>query len=140
MGRVEVFEHTADIGLRLEGRDLADLFATAAEGLFSLIVANWREVRAADEETIELAAESTEELFLAWLNELIFRCEARHRFYGRFQVELDAAGRSLRAVIAGEPICPERHLLDHEIKAATRHGLSLRRENSGWAAEVILDV
>jgi len=42
--------------------------------------------------------------------------------------------------IAGEPIDPDRHILDHEVKAATRHGLSVRRAGPGWIAEVILDI
>ena len=43
MGHAETFEHTADLGLRVVGDDLADLFQTAATGLFDVIVAN-REV------------------------------------------------------------------------------------------------
>ena len=40
MGTVETFEHTADVGLRVTGSDLDDLFRTAAEGLFDYIVVN----------------------------------------------------------------------------------------------------
>ena len=32
MGTIEVFDHTADVGLRIRGDDLADLFRTAAGG------------------------------------------------------------------------------------------------------------
>ena len=34
----ELFEHTADLGLRVEAQDLDALFRDAAEGLFSIIV------------------------------------------------------------------------------------------------------
>lgn len=40
MGRAETFEHTADLGLRMTAADLNDLFRTAGEGLFDVIVAN----------------------------------------------------------------------------------------------------
>ena len=40
MGRSETFEHTADLGLRVFAADLPDLFRTAGEGLFDVIVAN----------------------------------------------------------------------------------------------------
>ena len=46
MGRSETFEHTADLGLRIFGADLPDLFQTAGEGLFDVIVANLADVRA----------------------------------------------------------------------------------------------
>ena len=68
MGQAETFEHTADLGLRVVASDLPDLFRTAALGLFDVIVANRADVRDRDEETITLAAESTEDLLLSWLN------------------------------------------------------------------------
>ena len=37
MKEFELIEHTADVGLRVYGKDLPDLFANAAKGLFSLI-------------------------------------------------------------------------------------------------------
>jgi SHS2 domain-containing protein len=140
MGQSETFEHTADLGLRVVAAGLADLFETAAAGLFDVIVANREDVREEETEQIALAAESTEDLLLAWLNELIFRCETRHRLYHRFEVRPDDAGRRLDATIWGEPIDRDRHILDHEVKAATRHGLSLRHEGEQWRAEVILDI
>ena len=45
MGRSETFEHTADLGLRVFAADLPDLFRTAGEGLFDVIVANRGDVR-----------------------------------------------------------------------------------------------
>ena len=62
MGRVELFEHTADLGLRVFATDLADLFRTAGEGLFDVIVANRGDVQIIETESVSLAAESTEDL------------------------------------------------------------------------------
>jgi SHS2 domain-containing protein len=140
MGRAETFEHTADLGLRVVGDDLADLFQTAAGALFDAILANRGQVVVAESESVSLAAESPEDLLIAWLNELIFRSETQHRVYGQFDVRVDADGRRLTATIGGEPIDRTRHLLDHEVKAATRHGLCLRREGKGWLVEVVLDI
>ena len=125
---VETFDHTADLGLRMLADDLADLFQTAAIGLFDVIVANREEVRALETEQVSLQGDSTEDLLVEWLNELIYLCETRHRLYSNFQVELDETGCRLTATIGGEPIDRARHILDHEVKAATRHGLSLQKE------------
>ncbi len=140
MGRAETFDHTADLGLRIVGRDLSDLFETAAGGLFDVIVANRSDVRDETSESVALVADSPEDLMLLWLNELIFRCETGHRLYRRFAVEVDEGGRRLQATIAGETIDTSRHVLDHEVKAATHHGLMVRPEAGGWLAEVILDI
>jgi SHS2 domain-containing protein len=140
MGRSETFEHTADLGLRIFATDLPDLFRTAGEALFDVIVANRSDVRVVETELVSLTAESIEDLLVQWLNELIFRCETRHRLYTQFDATLDENGRRLEATIGGEPIDRGRHVLDHEVKAATRHELSLQQVAGGWIAEVIVDI
>ncbi len=140
MGTIEVFDHTADVGLRIRGDDLDDLFRTAAEGLVDYVVANREAVRVERVEPVALRAESTADLLFAWLDELIFRTETGHVLYGRFDVSVSGDGLSLEAEIGGEPIDPDRHALDHEVKAVTRHGFVLGREGAGWMAELILDI
>jgi SHS2 domain-containing protein len=140
VGSVETFEHTADVGLRVRGADLDDLFQTAAAGLLDYIVANRDAVRDTEAELVALAGDDPAELLVTWLNELIFRCETRHRLYTRFDVQVSEDGRSLQAEIGGEAIDRQRHVLDHEVKAVTRHGVSFEREGDGWVAELILDI
>jgi SHS2 domain-containing protein len=140
VGTIETFDHTADVGLRVRGHDLDDLFRTAAEGVFDYIVVNRPEVRDAEGEPVALAADSPAELLASWLNELIFRSETRHRLYTRFDVRVSGDGKSLEAQVGGEPIDRDRHVLDHEVKAVTHHGLSIEREGSNWVAELILDI
>ena len=140
MGLVRTFDHTADVGLRIEGVSLADVFETAAVGLFDVMVANRADIRLREPELVELRAESTAELLLTWLNELIVRCEIQHRFYGRFEVQLHEDELGLNAKIVGEPIDSEYHVFGPEVKAATHHGLLLEPTPSGWVAEVILDL
>jgi SHS2 domain-containing protein len=63
----------------------------------------------------------------------------------RFAIELIEPGErqgglQLRASAWGERIDPARHRLAREVKAITYHGLWLRPQGAGWAAEVIVDV
>jgi SHS2 domain-containing protein len=140
LGTIETFEHTADVGLRIVADDLDDLFRTAAQGLFDYIVANRDAVLVAGNEPVSLSGDEPAELLVTWLNDLIFRSETQHRLYNRFDVHVADDGRSLRAEIGGEPIDVSRHILDHEVKAVTHHGRTLRREGQGWLAELILDI
>ncbi len=89
---------------------------------------------------MSLQAETPAELLAAWLSEILFRVETSHTLYSRFDVQVADDGHSLHATIAGEPIDRDRHVLDHEVKAVTRHGLELRRQDDGWIAELILDI
>jgi SHS2 domain-containing protein len=140
MGRLETFDHTADVGLRLWGDNPNDLFQTAAEALFDYVVVNRDEVRPVELEWVSLESDSMGDLLVDWLSELIFRSETQHRLYSRFKVEVAPDGKSLRADIGGEAIDADRHVLDHEVKAVTRHGLVFRREGTGYFAEMILDI
>ena len=141
MGTVETFEHTADVGLRITGADLDDLFRTAAEGVFDYIVVNRDAVRVESRAVVELRAEEPVELLAAWLNELIFLSETRHHVFNLFDVHVSGDGLRLSAEIGGEPIDRARHVLDHEVKAVTHHALDLTRDDAGgWVAEVILDI
>ncbi len=134
----ETFEHTADLGLRVRAADLDALFADAARGLFSIIVANLESVQPNNQHAIELPGEQDELLLFDWLNELLFIYETRRLVFCRFDVHLDQHG--LAATAWGEPLDPTRHLLDHEVKAITYHGLKLERTDGGWLAEVIVDI
>jgi SHS2 domain-containing protein len=140
MGWSETFDHTADLGLRVHATDLPDLFRTAAEALFDVIVTNRDLVEPRECLELALTADSPEGLLLGWLNELIFRSETGHRFFSRFDVCVDPDGRSLTARVHGEPIDPGRHGLDHEVKAATHHMMHLVHDKDGWTAELILDI
>ncbi len=140
MGERELIDHTADVGLRLRADDLDDLFVTAAEALFDYIVTNRDDVRPVISDSIALQADSTGDLLVSWLNELIFLCETRHRLYTRFDVHLLDDGTRLEATIWGEPMDPDRHILDHEVKAVTRHEFDLHRQDGRWTATLILDI
>jgi SHS2 domain-containing protein len=141
VGRSSWFEHTADVGLRIEAESLDDLFQTAAEALFDDIVANRHEIRPLQEQAVTLESDSPAALFLDWLNELIYRGETTHQVFAACEVAVNAQGTRLQATLRGEPIDPERHVLGHEIKAATLHDLALVEQADGrWHAEVILDI
>ncbi len=135
---VEVFEHTADIGLRVRAAELNELFTEAARGLFGLIIENLSDVKPAQTEQIHVEGNQREYLLFDWLNELLYRFDSRHLVCSEFKVTVTATG--LDAEIRGEPLDPNRHVLDHEVKAITYHDLKVEQMPDGWLAEVIVDI
>jgi SHS2 domain-containing protein len=134
----EIFAHTADLGLRVKAADLNSLFAEAGRGFFSIIVANFDDVR--PEVTVEFHVKGHDlpYLFADWLNELLFAFESRRLLLCEFDVTIGDEG--LDATAKGEHSDESRHQLDHEIKAITYHGLNVCEADDGWMAEVILDI
>ena len=134
----EVFEHTADLGLRVRADSLDALLVDAARGLFSLIVTNLDQVNAVQEKTIRIDASEPEYLLFDWLNELLYTFDVDQLLLSEFVVRVD--DRGLTAICRGEPMQPDRHEMDHEVKAITYHELKVERDGEGWMAELIIDI
>ena len=134
----EIFEHTADLGLRVRAEDRESLFAEAGRGLLSVIAAEPEQVRPSREVTIQIQGTELDYLLFDWLNELLFKFETERLLLVEFDVRITAEG--LVATARGEPFDPERHELEHEVKAITYHQLKVEQTPQGWLAEVILDI
>jgi len=134
----ETFDHTADLGLRATATDLPTLFAEVAHALFAVIVENPGAIVPAQEWHLDVAGDDREYLLFDWLRELLYRFDAEHLLFSRFDVTMRPDG--LSAVIRGEPLEPGRHELSHEVKAITYHGLRVEQSSGGWLAEVIVDI
>lgn len=143
MGRARFFDHTADVGLDVAGVDLDDLFTTAAEALMDAIVVDRQAIVSEVREGVELDAADLTELLVAWLSEVIFRVETQHRVYSTCVArveQVDALRWRMTGTLEGEPIDRARHVLDHEVKAVTRHGARVWEEDGEWRGELILDI
>jgi SHS2 domain-containing protein len=134
----EIFEHTADFGIRARADSLNELFADAARGLLRLIVTNLDIVRTVEEAKFSLQGDSREDLLHDWLSELLYTFAVRHLVLCEFHVQTD--GARLVATARGEPIDLTRHKIDVEVKAITWHALKVEQNADGWLAEVIVDV
>jgi SHS2 domain-containing protein len=134
----ELFEHTADLGLRVRGADLDGLFRDAADGLFAIIVEEVPPVAGAERLTFRVEGTRRDHLLFDWLNELLYVFDTRHLLLRDFEVSV--ADDGLSASAAAQPLDERRHATLHEVKAITYHGLTVTRTPDGWLAEVILDI
>jgi SHS2 domain-containing protein len=134
----ELFDHTADLGLRAIAPTLPSLFAEAAEALFAAIVENVDGIRPEQERTFEIPGTDREYLLFDWLRVLLMVHDSERLVFGRFAVRVDEHGLQGRAW--GEAIDPDRHVLSHEVKAITYHELKVVPQEGGWLAEVIVDI
>jgi SHS2 domain-containing protein len=134
----ETFDHTADLGLRVRAPDLDTLFAEAAEALFSVLLEDPGQVAESRAVEFDIAGDDAEFLLFDWLRELLYRFDAEHLAFRRFEVRVRPDG--LHATAFGEPVDRDRHELGHEVKAITYHGLRVERAPDGWLAEVIVDI
>jgi SHS2 domain-containing protein len=133
----EVFDHTAEVGLRAWGPDLPAAFAQAGRGLTSLLVP-LDAVRETITHALSVEAPDAESLLVAWLDELLFVFETERLVFGRYEVALPTPG-ALVATVHGERFDPARHRGGVVVKAATYHQIVVEAGPPA-RVQVILDV
>ena len=124
------------MGLVAYGKSLAEAFANAAYGLFSLIVEP-NKVKEKESRKVTVQAQDAEGLLFNWINELIYIFEVERLLFKSFNIT-EFTGQSLGATCWGERYDPSRHQLKTGVKSATYHMLKVDGEKN--RVQVIFDV
>jgi SHS2 domain-containing protein len=134
---VEEYEASGDLGFRAEGPDLPSVVAAVAQSLISALVPleiiHERETR-----SLEISGEDEEEQVINFLNEVLFLVFG-HRWLPR-KVESLIWGETLKAELIGEPLDPQRHHIEREIKAVTYHNLLIIRTRNSVTIDILCDL
>ena len=117
---------------------MEQLFAAAAQGLFSLLV-DPSLVRPAKQRSVTADAGDLVGLLIAFLNELLYVHESEDFLMASAAVTALTPTR-VEAVLTGETIDSKRHRVQHHVKAVTYHRAIVEQTASGWRATVIVDV
>lgn len=134
----DIFDHTADLGIRVQAASLDALMGDAARGLFTVIAGDLGQIHPTVEDAFTVAGTDPTWLLFDWTSEVLAAFELRRMLYRDFAVTVDAHGLHARA--RGERYDPARHRLAHEIKAVTQHLLDVRRTAAGWEATLVVDI
>lgn len=134
----ELLEHTADLGIKVWGADLKELFIHSASAMYELI-ADISSVKPAVSIEVGAEAQDKDELLKNWLSELLYYFHVKDMLFCQFLIkELDE--KKIVSVAKGEKIDTKRHDLKHEIKAVTFHNLKIEEEDGKFATEIIFDI
>jgi len=139
MGEYELIDHTADIGIKLKAKDLSSLFVNSAAAMFDVIAPKKKTRKPFKGKNFEihLKEESLDELFIAWLRELLSLSDCEDVIFTKFAVE-HLAETELKAMVTG--LKRSHFHIIREIKAVTYHDLKVGRAGAMFKAEVIFDV
>lgn len=136
----EIIDHTADIGIRVEAPTKEELFVAAAEATFDLLISSKRAFIPSIDVPLVVEAPALDQLFVRWLQELLFIFERRRLVLMKFWI--DRMGETtLEGRAKGLPFDSTRHAQKLDIKAVTYHQLQVGQDASGrWRAQVIFDI
>ncbi|HWP83861.1 MAG TPA: archease [Terriglobia bacterium] len=136
--RFEILEHTADVGLRIYGQTLAELFANAGLGLMALALEP-RDVPERERLPLAAAGSDAAELLVNWLSEILYHLDTEGWAFRRFVIR-ECSPTAIRAEGWGERCDPAARRRAVAVKAVTYHQLCVRETPGGYEATVYFDI
>lgn len=134
----DLFDHTADVGVRAFAPTLPGLLQPAAEGLYAVI---GELVPGGDSKPEQFTSASGDLAILVhdFLSELLVMFEQDQRIITALTVDTFEPGR-LNATGESQILDPEKSLYDREVKAITYHGLRITPIEGGHELRYIVDI
>ena len=133
-----LLDHTADLGIRIFGTDLIDLFETAGKALMHLMIQGESPVDASPV-TISLSGADLCDLMVRWLGEILYLLEGEKLVVNSLKIA-DLSPSSLAAILQTVPLDLRYHEILNEIKAVTYHQIAVAQKADHWEAKVIMDL
>ncbi len=142
MALYKLIDHTADLGIEINGRTKRDLFTKAVLSLMNVLIevtesekgkANIRQ------RTLTVEGSDIADLLVNFLREVLYLFNGEVLIIWKCEI-MECGNRKLVARLFLESYDKKKHIMKTEIKAVTYHGLSVQRIKKGWKARVIFDV
>lgn len=134
MKKFENLEHTADLAIKIYGKNLSEIFVNSAYGMF-YNMADINKIKPEITRKIKLKAKNIQDLLIDWLNELLYLHEINQEIYSQFNIK-KINEKEIEAEVKGAKTSD----IKIEIKAATYHDLKIEKKNNIWQARVIFDI
>lgn len=142
----ELIPHTADLKMRVYGKDIPTLFKNALIGMFQSLKPNAPTCAYANDRLvcnalpisrdIGVNSPDQEALLVDFLSTALYFCDVHNEIYLDVNfAELDTT--HLLATLKGVSITG---MEESEIKAVTYHDLALRQENGLWVTDIVFDI
>ena len=131
----KILDHEADVGFEVYGHTEEELFQNATCALFSLIT-DVRRIHPEIERHVEITGNG--ESLIVFLNELLYLWDVE-RFIPK-AIAIVRDGANIKAILRGEILDENRHIVAGAVKAVTYHQFSIRKEAGMLKATFIVDM
>lgn len=133
---------TADIAFHAWGDDLEEVFESAGNTVVNTMIDNLEAIAFTETRTFELENDQLDLLLFNFLQEFVYYKDSELLLLRAQQVEINEKGSvyHLKALTQGERLDRDRHHQRVDVKAVTLHQFQLEKTETGWMAQVILDI
>ncbi|OHB21767.1 MAG: hypothetical protein A2939_05260 [Parcubacteria group bacterium RIFCSPLOWO2_01_FULL_48_18] len=138
MKQFELLPHTADIRLKVYGRDLKELFINAVKALAFLLKeeVDQKKTRAA-QQTVSATSNDIPNLLVDFLSEILTRSEIHNIVYPEVEdmsIQPLRTTHSAEAILIGYPV----EKFDRDVKAVTYHEVDIERNDEGMLETLLV--
>lgn len=141
--RFDFVEHTADVGIKVYGKTLDELFINAAYGMYNLICENFHKIEQKNRYKSDVISSDYEGLLVSFLNDLIFQTFVNRQVFCKFNITMLQKTHNeviLSCDCFGEDYNKTKHGSLFELKSATYHNLKiLHKTDKSLEVTVIFD-
>jgi SHS2 domain-containing protein len=130
--------HTADLKFWVEADSLAELFSFAATALARLM---YQGPRDAEVRWLQFSTQGSDfaDLMVHFLSEVVYQLDAEGLLVASVRI-ISLSPDHLEAELGVIDLDSCIHQMGEPVKAVTYHEASVNQTDSGWRAEVVLDV
>jgi len=133
-----LLDHTADMGVEINGSDPSDLFKNAGIALINIMLGDIPS-KGSNIMKISLKGDDLSDLMVRWLTEILYLFEGERLVVTDISID-SLASATMNATLFTMSFDPQRHEILREIKAVTYHQIDVTRKDGIWKARVIFDL
>lgn len=133
-----LIDHTADIGILVQGTNLKELFQNAGEALLQIMLKG-DPGRQTLMQSLSVSGSDYADLMVRWLSEILYLFQGEKRIVNAIRIQ-DIRPYQLTAQIETMAFDPTLHEILYEIKAVTYHQIEVIQKDKQWQARVIFDI
>jgi len=134
----QIIDHTADLGIIVEGTDEKNLFIRAAQAMIDLMVKSNITTKTVIKD-ISLQGEDFPDLMVKWLGEILYLFHGEKLLVHSIKIT-SISPIMLISTLTLSRFEPEYHQVKREIKAVTYHQIFVDNVNDRWQARIIFDI
>jgi SHS2 domain-containing protein len=133
----EILEHTADIGIKVTGDSLSEIFWKAIHATADLL-SGGTTIQPVIEKDFSVKEENTKTALVSVLEEIIYFFE--HKLFLPSDCSVSIEKNLYKINLKGNIVSPEEIKDGTDIKAVTYHNLEIKKIDDKYEATVIFDI
>ncbi len=134
----ELFDHTADVGVRIHAHTMEEIPPAATAGLYE-ILGHLARTGAPEDWSYEITGDEAAFLLRDYLAEVLHLFESDHRALTNIQTH-DFSDSHIAITAKSWAVDTHQSELNMEIKAITYHELAVQKTSDGYQATYIVDI